>query len=151
MFKKTIVLFFTFFTLAYIYFGCTSASNNYVANDVHLYKNYKFSMLDSLNNILLDGNININDYKNNKIGGTYNFINVYNDSFPGYSSMKGKFSGTVNGNENKVYINTNPLISDYNILLSLSIIQDSLNGKWNLSTMKGIKNSGYFVATKIQK
>ena len=108
-------------------------------------------MLDSLDNILLDGNINIKDYTNNKISGTYKFINVYNDSFPGYSSMRGKFNGNVNENENKVYINTNPLLSDYNVFLSLSMINDSLNGKWNLSTLKGIKNSGKFIATKIKK
>ena len=108
-------------------------------------------MSDSLGNKLIDGNIYINEYKSGNIFGTYKFITVYNDSFPGFSSMKGKFSGTVNEKENTVYINTNPSLSDYNILLNLSMIKDSLNGNWNLSTMKGIKNSGKFFATKIKK
>jgi hypothetical protein len=65
--------------------------------------------------------------------------------------MKGKFSGTVNEKENKIFINTNPAVSDYNVLLSLTSKKDTLSGTWNLSTMNGIKNSGFFIATKITK
>ncbi|GEM_PF-2958984 len=151
MFKQIFFLFFTLTSFVYFYYGCASGNSCYEINDQCLYKEYKFSMLDSLDNILLDGNINIKDYTNNKISGTYKFINVYNDSFPGYSSMKGKFSGTVNGKENKVYINTNPSLSDYNILLNLSLTKDSLNGTWSLSAMTGKSNSGKFIATKIKK
>jgi hypothetical protein len=108
-------------------------------------------MSDSLNNKLIDGTLNINDCKDEKISGIYGFTSVYNDSFPGFSSMKGKFKGTVNKKENKVYINTNPSLSDYNILLSLSVKNDTLSGTWSLSTLRGIKNSGYFIATKNMK
>jgi hypothetical protein len=42
-------------------------------------------------------------------------------------------------------------LSDYNILLNLSLTKDSLNGTWSLSAMTGKSNSGKFIATKIKK
>jgi hypothetical protein len=108
-------------------------------------------MTDTSDNKLVEGVINFTHYDNEKISGTYTKDKVFDDSFPGYVSMKGFFSGTVDIKEKKVLINANPKIADNNVFINLGVLKDSLAGRWTFSTMKGTVGTGNFYAVKIKK
>jgi|WetSurMetagenome_2_1015567.scaffolds.fasta_scaffold09630_2 hypothetical protein len=136
------------------YYGCTGGCNTSCTSESCkdlICDKYNYTMTDSLDNKLVEGVLNVSDCKNDKIGGTYSKDKIYNDSFPGFSSMKGFFSGRVDIKEKKVFINTNPKIADNNIFIKSEIIKDSLTGKWSFSTMRGTIASGNFYAKKIKK
>jgi len=105
-------------------------------------------MLDSLDNKLVEGVLSINDFDKEKTSGTYSKDKVFNDSFPGFNSMKGFFNGKVDVKGKKVSINMNPKIADNNIFISCEIKKDSLIGKWIFSTMLGTSRTGKFYAKK---
>jgi hypothetical protein len=137
-----------------IYYGCTGGCNTSCTTlscwDLISGK-YNYTMLDSLDNKLVEGELSFVDYSEGKVSGIYTKDKILNDSFPGYSSMKGSFSGKVDIKEKKLFINTNPKIADNNIFIKCDIIKDSLAGKWTFSTMLGIIAKGNFFAKKIKK
>lgn len=130
--------------------GCTTTCTSESCSDLISGK-YKYTMTDSIDNKLVEGVFNFTDYDNEKISGTYTKDKVFNDSFPGFKSMRGFFSGNVDVNEKKAFINTNPKIADNNIFISVEIKKDSLAGRWSFSTIRGPIASGNFYASKIKK
>lgn len=103
---------------------------------------YNFTMSDSTGKKLLEGILNVKTYTKDKITGTYDFTEIYNNRFPGFSSMNGEFEGNVNEIEKKVFINTNPKIADSNVFWNLLIKKNSLTGEWNYSTFRGSGTRG---------
>jgi hypothetical protein len=130
--------------------GCTTTCTSESCSDLISGK-YHFTMTDSIDNKLIEGTLNFTGYDNEKISGTYTKDVVLNDTFPGFSSMKGFFSGNVDLKEKKAFINTNPKIADNNIFINFEIKKDSLTGRWTFSTMKGTIAIGKFYAVKIKK
>lgn len=129
--------------------GCASSGTTEMCRDL-IYGKYYYTMSDSLDNKLLDGVINVSDCEGNKIGGTYSKDKLYVDDFPGYTSMQGFFSGTIDIKGKKANINTNPKIADNNIFISIEINKESLTGKWTFSTMRGKIGNGNFSAVKVK-
>lgn len=129
--------------------GCASSGTTEMCRDL-IYGKYYYTMSDSLDNKLLEGVINVSDFEGNKIGGTYSKDKLYVDDFPGYTSMQGFFSGSVDIKGMKANINTNPKIADNNIFISIEINKESLTGKWTLSTMRGKIGNGKFSAVKVK-
>ncbi len=109
---------------------------------------YSFIMSDSLGNKLAEGTLNIKTYADKKISGTYVFTEIYNDRFPGFSSMNGELDGNVNDIEKRIFINTNPRIADSNIFWNLMIKRTSLTGDWTYSTLRGTTGKGKVKVTK---
>ena len=63
-------------------------------------------MTDSVGKKILDGNLMVKDYLDDKISGTYEFTNVYQKDFVALGVMDGTFDGNVLPNDsNKVFIN----------------------------------------------
>jgi hypothetical protein len=130
--------------------GCTTTCTSESCSDLISGK-YNYTMTDSTDNKLIEGVLIFTGYDNEKISGTYTKDKVFNDSFPGFKSMKGSFNGNVDVNEKKAFINTNPKIADNNILINFAIMKDSLAGRWTFSTMRGTMATGNFYAKKIKK
>jgi hypothetical protein len=129
--------------------GCTSSCTSESCKELICGK-YYYTISDSLENKLVDGVINISDCEGEKIGGTYSKDKIYNDTFPGYGSLKGFFSGNVDVKEKKAFINLNPKIADNNIFVNIEISKESLKGKWTYSTMRGKIGTGGFSAVKVK-
>lgn len=108
-------------------------------------------MTDTSGSKLVEGILHIKDYDNEKISGTYTKDKVYSDNFPGFSSMKGSFSGNVDIKEKKAFLNLNPKLADNNIFINIEIKKDTLNGKWTFSNMTGAVSTGRFYAEKVKK
>jgi hypothetical protein len=130
--------------------GCTTTCTSESCSDLICGK-YNYTLTDSADTKLIEGLLIVSDCDNEKISGTYSKDKVFNDSFPGFKSMKGFFSGNVDVKEKKAFINTNPKIADNNILINFEIKKDSLSGKWTFSTMRGTIAMGKFYAVKIKK
>lgn len=143
------------FLLPIIYFygcmgGCTSSCSLESCKDLVCGK-YYYTMLDSNDNKLIEGIINMSDCDGNQIGGTYSKDKIYNDNFPGYKSMLGFFSGNVDVKDKKGFINTNPKLADNNIFINFEIKKDSLTGKWTYTNLVGTIARGNFYAVKVTK
>jgi hypothetical protein len=111
--------------------------------------NYKFVMTDSVGKKILDGNLAVKDYIDDKISGTYEFTNVYQKDFVALGVMDGTFDGNVLPNDsNKVFINTNPRIADANVFWNMKIKSSSVSGEWRYSVFRGSVNSGKVKITK---
>ena len=137
-----------------IYYGCSGGCTSSCTSEscsALLSGKYNYTMTDSSDNKLLEGIIKFTEFDNEKIGGIYTKEKIYNDSFPGYYSMKGSFSGTIDVTEKKVFVNANPKLADNNVFINFEIKKDSLIGKWTFSTMKGVAGNGRFFAVKIKK
>ncbi len=105
-------------------------------------------MSDSTGKKLLEWILDVKTYSNDKISGAYEFKKIYDNKFPGFTSMDGQFDGNVNNIEKKVFINTNPKIADSNVFWNLIIKRTSLSGEWNYSTFRGITSKGKVKITK---
>lgn len=141
-------------SLFVVYYGCTggcSSSCTLESCSDLISGKYNYTLTDTTDSKLIEGIFNVKDYDNEKISGTYTIDKVFNDSFPGYKSMKGYFSGNVDIKERKAFINTNPKIADNNILINFEIKKDSLTGIWTYSTMRGAVAKGNFYAVKVKK
>lgn len=147
--KKLYIL--LLFPLLY-YYGCTGGCSSYCTADCKelICGKYYYTISDSLDNKLIDGVINFSDCDGNKIGGTYSKDKIYNDNFPGFSSLKGFFNGNADVKEKKAFINLNPLIADNNIFVNLEVNQNNLKGKWVFSTLRGKSGAGNFSAVKVK-
>jgi len=130
--------------------GCTTTCTSESCSDLISGK-YNYTMTDSSDVKLVEGILFVKDHDNEKISGTYTKDKVYNDNFPGFSSMMGAFSGNVDVKEKKAFINANPKIADYNVFMNFEIKKDSLIGKWTFSTMNGKISTGRFYAVKVKK
>jgi len=137
-----------------IYYGCCGSCSTTCTSELCsdlISGKYNYTMTDTLDNKLVEGVINFTGHDNEKISGTYTKDKVFDDTFPGYPSMKGFFSGNVDVKEKKAFINTNPKIADNNIFIKFEITKDSLAGRWTFSTMRGTVAVGKFYASKIKK
>ncbi|MEO6695223.1 MAG: hypothetical protein ABIY50_10580 [Ignavibacteria bacterium] len=126
--------------------GCTSSENE--PGFTFGTGKYKFNMSDSSGTKLAEGTLNVSTYDKNKISGTYTFTKVYNDKFPGYSSMDGAFGGDVNSPDKIVFMNTNPRIADSNVFWKMRIRKDGLSGGWYYSVFRGQLAGGLVKITK---
>ncbi|HMS65522.1 MAG TPA: hypothetical protein PKD83_09755 [Ignavibacteria bacterium] len=125
----------------FVAIGCSSGNNNDNGGFVFGKGKYKFKMSDSSGTEYLNGILNVKNYENGVISGTYEFKKISNDKFDGFSSMSGEFEGNVNLKEKVVFINTNPKIADSNVFWNMKIGNKSLYGSWQYSVFRG-KTSG---------
>lgn len=105
-------------------------------------------MTDSIGNKILDGNLVVKDYLNNKISGTYDLKNVYQKDFIALGVMDGTFDGNIIPDSNFVFINTNPRIADANVFWNMKILSNSVSGEWRYSVFRGSVNKGKIKITK---
>jgi hypothetical protein len=106
-------------------------------------------MNDSNNQPLLEGKFKIVYIKNGNISGIYEISKRYNASFPGINLSGGAFSGTESSENNAVFMNMNPKISDNNIFFEFNISNEKIEGRWYHSTMLGKKAEGKLTGKKI--
>lgn len=105
-------------------------------------------MTDSLGKKILDGKLTVKDYLLDKISGTYELTNVYQEDFIALGVMNGEFDGNVIQDSNTVFINTNPRIADANVFWNMKIKSSSVSGEWRYSVFRGSVNSGKVKITK---
>lgn len=129
-------------------FSCSSSSYNEMENLKFTEGEYFFVMTDSVDNKLFDGIYNVEKLDGNNISGTYKVTKEYVEDFPGSSSMRGEFNGKLSPDGKSAFINTNPKISDANVLIRLTAGKVSYVGRWEYSTMMGVRAWGYFKAWK---
>ena len=142
--NKHFILFLTICGL--IIAGCSSGN---VSSPFKFGKGkYKFTMTDSSGTELLRGVLNVISYENDKFSGTYEFTKISDKSFEGFTSMNGEFSGDLNPNDKRVFINTNPRIADSNVFWNLKIRSSGLSGGWNYSVFRGRSQGGLVKITK---
>lgn len=120
--------------------GCTSS--NYEGNFKFGIGKYKFTMKDSLGNKIAEGTLNVDTLNGNDISGKYEFTKIYQNDFPGMSTMNGEFGGNILKKEKRVFINTNPKIADSNVFWNLDVKEKYLSGQWTYSTFRGKQTKG---------
>ncbi len=142
--RNLIYFLFIFFIAGF--FSCSSSS--YDDLEVLTFKEgeYLFVMTDSVNNKLFEGVFYIEKLVDKSISGTYEVNKKYVENFPGSSSMRGEFDGKLSPDGKSAFINTNPKISDANVLIRLTAWKVSYVGRWEYSTMMGVRAWGYFKA-----
>jgi hypothetical protein len=140
------------YIIAFLIFasGCSSSSDD--STFIFGKGSYNFTMYDSTGKkIMIKGIMKVVSYQDDKISGTLEYTNVYDDNFSGYSSMSKEFEGNVIRKDKKVWINTNPRIADSNVFWNMSIGKSSLNGEWSYSMFRGSGSKGKIKVTPIQK
>ncbi len=140
------------YVIAFLIFasGCSSSSDD--STFTFGKGSYNFVMYDSTGKkTMIKGIMKVVSYKDDKISGTLEYTNVYDDNFSGYSSMSKEFEGNVIKDEKKVWVNTNPRIADSNVFWNMSIGKSSLNGEWSYSMFRGSGSKGKIKVTPIQK
>jgi len=144
--KKFILLIFA--VLFMNIFGCGSGGYDDLIDLSFDEGEYTFVMLDTSDNKLFEGIFNIENRIGNDISGTYGMTKEYVKNFPGASTMRGKFEGKISPDGKRVFVNTNPKIADANIFIRLTAGKVSYVGRWEYSTMMGVKAWGNFKAYK---
>ena len=144
---KNLILF-IFVTLLVNFFGCGSGEYDDLKDLSFEEGEYIFVMLDTSDNKLFEGVFNIEKREGNNISGTYGITKEYVEDFPGASTMRGQFDGKLSPDGKRAFVNTNPKISDANIFIRITAGKVSYVGKWEYSTMMGVKAWGYFRAYK---
>jgi len=139
-----------FFIIIFLLYGCNSGKVEHADINFGSPDEYSFIMEDTAMVTLAEGTLNVTNIKDSAISGTYNFSKVYNSNFPGYSSMRGNFSGYINFSNSKVFLNMNPKVSDNNIFINLYITKTSLVGEWTYSTFSGVRSRGNFRVYKLK-
>jgi hypothetical protein len=127
-------------------FSCGSSNYNDMEDLTIKEGVYSFVMTDSINNLLFEGIFNVNNLIDNNISGTYKITKEHVEDFPGSSTMRGEFDGELSPDGKSAFVNTNPKIADANVLIRLTAGKVSYVGKWEYSTMMGVKAWGYFRA-----
>ena len=127
-------------------FSCSSSNYDDMEDLTFKEGEYSFVMTDSVNYTLLEGIFNIEKLVGENISGTYKVSKEYVKDFPGSSTMRGEFEGKVSPDGKSAFVNTNPKILDANVLIRLTAGKVSYIGKWEYSTMMGIRAWGYFKA-----
>ena len=125
--------------------GCSSTNNPCPCNAPLLIEKgkYNFVMYDSTGiNKIAEGDFNIESADTTKFKGNYVFKIVFQNDFPGQSSMNGDFTGQINYKDRKASVNTNPRIADSNVFFSLYLDQTSMFGDWSYSTFRGPRAAG---------
>jgi hypothetical protein len=110
--------------------------------------NYGFSMSDSTGNTVADGDMNLDTSTGGKVYGTYSFTNKYVSSYPGLNTMGGSFNGSYNKTDGMLHLNMNPKLADGNVFVEARVYTNSFAGDWSYSTLKGVKATGHFVASR---
>lgn len=144
MFKTFFII--TQTTISLFLFSCSSSYEN--SSFSFGIGKYNFTMSDSTGKKLLEGTLDVKTYSDDKISGSYEFKKIYDNKFPGFTSMAGQFDGNVNNIEKKIFINTNPKIADSNVFWNLVIKSSSLSGEWSYSTLRGTVSKGKVKITK---
>jgi len=127
-------------------FSCGSSNYDDMEDLTFKEGEYLFVMTDSINNKLVDGIFNIENLVDNNISGTYKVTKEYVEDFPGSSTMRGEFNGKLSPDGKSAFVNTNPKILDANVLIRLTEGKVTYKGRWEYSTMMGIRAWGYFKA-----
>jgi len=130
------------------FFSCSSSNYDEMEDLTFQEGEYFFVMTDSVNNKLFEGVFNIQNLVDKSISGTYKVTKEYVEDFPGSSTMRGEFDGKLSPDGKSVFVNTNPKISDANVLIRITAGKVSYIGRWEYSTMMGIRAWGYFNAYK---
>jgi len=141
-----VILIFAFFAAGILMHGCSSSSSE--SNFTFGLGKHEFTMSDSSGTKLAEGTLNVKTYAKNEVSGTYTFTKVYNELFPGFSTMEGEFDGNVNLGDKIVFINTNPKIADSNVFWRMRIRKDGLSGGWIYSVFRGKTSGGLVKVTK---
>ena len=141
---KTDLLLFFPVIFALLNVSCSNSGSSTLNEDSLLKQDasYFFQMSDENNQPLAEGIMKIVYKKNLIISGIYELTKVYNDSVPGLNTMKNTFSGKESKDDNAVYLNMNPKISDSNIIFEFIVSNDRIKGRWYYSTLMGIKAEG---------
>ncbi|CAN5569235.1 hypothetical protein BH10BAC5_BH10BAC5_13180 [soil metagenome] len=131
--------------------GCSSTQNPCPCNAPLLIEKgkYNFVMYDSTGvNKIAEGDFYVESADTTKFKGTYNFKIVFQEDFPGQSSMNGDYTGQINYKERKASVNTNPRIADSNVFFSLYLDQAAMFGDWSYSTFRGPRAAGKVTISK---
>jgi hypothetical protein len=141
---KTDLLLFFPVIFALLNFSCSNSGSTTLNEDSLLKQgaSYFFQMSDGNNQPLAEGKMKIVYKKNLIISGIYELTKVYNDSAPGLNTMKDTFSGKESKDDNAVYLNMNPKISDNNIIFEFNVSNNKIVGRWYYSTFLGKKAEG---------
>lgn len=139
------------FILCINFLGCSSTPNPCPCNaPLKIEKDkYTFVMYDSTGlNKIAEGDFNIEKADTVEFSGNYKFKIVFQDNFPGQSSMNGDFSGHINYKDRKASVNTNPRIADSNVFFSLYLDTEAMFGDWSYSTLRGLRYKGKITISK---
>jgi hypothetical protein len=124
--------------------SCNSSKND---DAERLTGEYIFTLYDSLNLPLIEGDLNVTEIEDKTVSGTYTVNKLISDDLPLNLSLKKKsFKGTLSGS--RLSVNLNPKMADNNIFLVIDLYKDSLSGTWSHSTFIGEKNRGRIKAEK---
>ena len=149
--KTDLFLFFPVI-FALLIVSCSNSGSSTLNEDPLLKQGayYFFQMSNENNQPLAEGRMKIVYKKNLIISGIYELTKVYNDSAPGLNTMKDTFSGKESKNDNAVYLNMNPKVSDNNIIFEFNVSNNKIKGKWYYTTLLGIKAEGILTGNDIE-
>lgn len=105
---------------------------------------YPLSLADSVDNVLVELELNIITSGSTGFSGTSKVTKIYSDSFKGYGNLDGgNFTGSYNKYDSSMaVINMNPSAQDNNVFLALHIFGKNITGTWSYSTFAGVTNKG---------
>ena len=140
------------YLITLVFLGCIliyACSSSHHMNGKMQTGKYNFTLMDSANNSLADGVLNIETAAKRNMSGTYSVTKMYVDKVNGLKSS-GEFEATSDVTMKIFTINMDPKIADANLFVNANYTGDSLNGTWYYSTMMGAQTGGNFKAALVQ-
>lgn len=142
-------------TLIFIFLsqGCKNVDCSLDKIDQYFLKagsTYSFKMSDENYKPIAEGKIFISNKQRLNISGTYTVDSTYRNDYPGISNMKGEFTAKENEDDNTVTLNTNPKISDKNIIFEFNLRLNKIDGRWYCMTPQGRIAEGILTGIKIK-
>ena len=107
---------------------------------------YKYTGFDKSGKRIVEGRLSITAVKGKQIEGDWELKEIDNPGRIGPQVGSGALVGSVD--EQKVYINLNPNISDANVFLNGTNESGSYKGTWSFSGIAGPISQGTFEAVK---
>lgn len=147
--KITRVLTVLFF-IVFIFAGCTSSQSS--DNQIEL-TSYNFTMYGQGGAKIADGVMTVKNMialnaNEPSISGTYKVTHWYTENFSAKSTFNGEFSGNMDYEKGKMFMNMNPRLADANVFFNMSIYSSFYQGEWNYSTFRGPTSRGEVKITK---
>lgn len=111
--------------------------------------NYRMTLSGNSGNPLAEILMTVKKRQKQNISGVYTLSKVYVDTISGFSTLKGVFSAKENENDNRVIMNLNPSVADYNIFVEFALDKNNINGVWYTGGMTGKTTQGSVKGYKV--
>lgn len=111
--------------------------------------NYRMTLSGNAGNPLAEILMTVKKRQKTNISGIYTISKIYVDTISGFSTLKGVFSAKESEDDNRVIMNMNPSVADFNIFVEFALDKNNINGIWYTNGILGKTSQGSVKGYKV--